>query len=420
MIIFRRSSSAPPRRVVPFTVVLAVVAGVLPADAQQRRSARDAGVVVGVLPAGPLNLITDVAGVRVGHVTVTSGDTINTGVTAILPHGGNVFREKVPAAFVAGNAFGKFAGTTQVQELGELESPVVLTCTLCVPRAADAVMTYLLGLPGNEDIRSVNPVVGETNDGFLNRIRLRPIAESDVLTAIADAEAGPFEQGSVGAGRGTIAFGWKGGIGSASRRLPEGLGGWTVGVLVQSNHGGVLAIDGAPVGEALGGASYGGARPDAPYPRAGIRPRAGSAEDGGSAEAPDAARMPGAETAEGIEDGSIIMVVATDAPLEHRNLERLARRALLGLGRGGGSMSNGSGDYVLAFSSVPLSRLWDETRVSNAAMSPLFQAAAEATEEAILNSIFLATTVEGDRGTVEAIPLEPTLEILRRHGVVPQ
>ena len=412
----RPSPSAPFRGLFP----IAAVALALPApaaDAQERRSARDLGIEVGVLPTGPLNRITDVAGVRVGHVTVTSGDTINTGVTAILPHGGNVFQDKVPAAFVAGNAFGKFAGTTQVQELGELESPVVLTCTLCVPRAADAVMTYLLGLPGNENVRSVNPVVGETNDGFLNRIRLRPITESDVLTAIADAETGPFEQGSVGAGRGTIAFGWKGGIGSASRRLPEDFGGWTVGVLVQSNHGGVLAIDGAPVGEALGGASYGGAGPDAPYPRAGIRPRPGSAGDG-SAEAPAAARRP--DVPGSLEDGSIIMVVATDAPLEHRNLERLARRALLGLGRGGGSMSNGSGDYVLAFSSVPLSRLWDEERVPNAAMSPLFQAAAEATEEAILNSMFLATTVEGDRGTVEAIPLEPTLEVLRRHGVVPR
>ena len=333
--ILRRSSSVPFAWVGPLAAALALVAVAAPsqAQAQERRSARDLGIVVGVLPAGPLNQITDVAGVRVGHVTVTSGDTINTGVTAILPHGGNIFREKVPAAFVAGNAFGKFAGSTQVRELGELESPVVLTCTLCVPRAADAVMTYLLGLPGNENVRSVNPVVGETNDGFLNRIRLRPITEADVLGAIHEAEEGRFAQGSVGAGRGTIAFGWKGGIGSASRRLPENLGGWTVGVLVQSNHGGVLMVDGAPVGEALGGASYGGARPDAPYPRAGIRPRADGA---GSSE-----------------DGSIIMVVATDAPLEHRNLERLARRALLGLGRGGGSMSNGSGDYVLAFSSVP-------------------------------------------------------------------
>ena len=423
----RDASSLPSRpffrRPLPLVIALALAAAAPPAETQERRSARDLGIVVGVLPPGPLNLITDVAGVRVGHATVTSGDTINTGVTAILPHGGNVFQEKVPAAFVAGNAFGKFAGSTQVRELGELESPVVLTCTLCVPRAADAVMTYLLGLPGNENVRSVNPVVGETNDGFLNRIRLRPITEADVLGAIADAAEGPFEQGSVGAGRGTIAFGWKGGIGSASRRLPEELGGWTVGVLVQSNHGGVLAVDGAPVGEALGGAAYGGAGSDAPYPRAGLRPRIdGSGARGGSAagvpEAADVAQAAGLPAVP--EDGSIIIVVATDAPLEHRNLERLGRRALLGLGRGGGSMSNGSGDYVLAFSSVPLSRLWDEERVPNGAMSPLFLAAAEATEEAILNSILLATTVEGDRGTVEAIPIEPTLEVLRRHGVVPR
>ncbi|WP_419162270.1 P1 family peptidase [Candidatus Palauibacter sp.] len=385
------------------------MAAVSSAEAQERRSARDLGVVVGVLPTGPLNQITDVDGVRVGHVTVTSGDTINTGVTAVLPHGGNIFQEKVPAAFVVGNGFGKFAGTTQVQELGELESPVVLTCTLCVPRAADAVMTYLLGLPGNENVRSVNPVVAETNDGFLNRIRLRPITETDVLAAIAGADTGPVEQGSVGAGRGTIAFGWKGGIGTASRRLPEELGGWTVGVLVQSNHGGVLAIDGAPVGEALSGSPYGGPRESAPYPRAGMRPRTGGAA---GAEPADARWSP--------QDGSIIMVVATDAPLEHRNLERLARRALLGLGRGGGSMSNGSGDYVIAFSSVPVSRLWDAPRLPNAAMSPIFQAAIEATEEAILNSMFLATTVEGDLGTVEALPLDATLDVLRQHGVVPR
>lgn len=220
--------------------------------AQDRRSARDLGINVGVLQPGALNAITDVAGVRVGQVTLVSGDSINTGVTAILPHGGNVFREKVPAAVVIGNAFGKLAGSTQVQELGELESPIVLTCTLCVPRAADAVLTYLLSLPGNENVRSANPVVGETNDGYLNHIRLRPIAEVDVLTAIRGADTGPVEQGSVGAGRGTVAFGWKGGIGTSSRKLPQDLGGWTVGALVQSNFGGVLSIAGAPVGKELG------------------------------------------------------------------------------------------------------------------------------------------------------------------------
>jgi D-aminopeptidase len=409
MVMEQNKSLITPQRFPLLMAVMGITLGNFPVEAQDRRSARDLGIVVGVLPTGPLNQITDVNGVRVGHVTISSGDTINTGVTAVLPHGGNIFQEKVPAAFVAGNAFGKFAGTTQIQELGEIESPVVLTCTLCVPRAADAVMTYLLGLPGNEEVRSVNPVVGETNDGFLNRIRLRPITEDDVLTAINEARTGPIEQGSVGAGRGTIAFGWKGGIGTASRRLPAGLGGWTVGVLVQSNHGGVLTIDGAPVGEALGGAPYGGVDENAPYPRAGMRDRgdrSSGVDSSGEVWAPH--------------DGSIIMVVATDAPLEHRNLERLARRALLGLGRGGGSMSNGSGDYVLAFSSVPVSELHDSPRVPNGAMSPIFQAAIEATEEAILNSMFLATTVEGDRGTVEAIPLDETLKVLRQYGVIPR
>ncbi len=362
--------------------------GVAPLGAQQRQSARDLGIVVGVLPAGPLNAITDVSGVQVGQVTVTSGDTINTGVTAILPHGGNVFREKVPAAVVVGNGFGKLVGFTQVQELGELESPVVLTCTLCVPRVADAVLTYLLGLPGNENVRSANAVVGETNDGYLSHIRLRPITEEHVLRAIGAATTGAVEQGSVGAGRGTRAFGWKGGIGTASRRLPAELGEWTVGVLVQSNFGGVLSIAGAPVGVELG--------------RFYLKRQVG----GAGSEANDPA------------DGSIMIVVATDAPLEHRNLERLARRALAGLARTGSSMSNGSGDYVIAFSTVKVAQLGATRPVANADMSPLFQAVIEATEEAIYNSLFLATTVVGHRGTAEALPLEATLEVLRRHGVV--
>jgi D-aminopeptidase len=231
-----------------------VVAGGRPVHAQEmpRKSARELGVVVGVLPTGPLNAITDVAGVRVGHTTITDGPTINTGVTAILPHGGNPFQEKVPAAIVVGNGFGKLMGYTQVQELGELESPVLLTCTLCVPRVADAGMTWLLGLPGNEDVRSVNVVVGETNDGFLSDIRRRAVTEKDVLDAIGRADTGPVPQGSVGAGRGTVAFGWKGGIGTSSRHLPARLGGWTVGVLVQTNFGGILTINGAPVGQELG------------------------------------------------------------------------------------------------------------------------------------------------------------------------
>jgi D-aminopeptidase len=349
-----------------------------------RPRARDIGLVVGSIPPGPLNAITDVAGVRVGHTTIARGDSINTGITAILPHGGNVFRDKVPAAIVVGNGFGKLAGSTQVNELGELESPIVLTCTLCVPRAADAVLTWLLSLPGNEDVRSANPVVGETNDGFLNNIRARPITEADVLGAIQGAAGGPVEEGAVGAGRGTVAFGWKGGIGTASRRLPAQWGGWTVGVLVQTNYGGELAMGGAPVGREL---------------------RRG--EGGG-----------------GTGDGSIIMVVATDAPLDHLRLERLAKRALAGLARTGSSFSNGSGDYVIAFStSRPLTVL-DRPRpsltdvVPNDGMSPLFQAAIEATEESIYNSLLRAETVRGYRGVVRALPIDSTVTILKRYGAI--
>lgn len=411
-------------RVVIGLVAIAPYLLAAPADAQQRRSARDVGVVVGVLPPGPLNAITDVPGVRVGQVTIVRGDSINTGVTAILPHGGNVFRDKVPAAIVVGNGFGKLAGFTQVQELGELESPVVLTCTLCVPRAADAVLTYLLSLPGNENVRSANAVVGETNDGFLNDIRARPITEADVLEAIRAASGGPVAQGSVGAGRGTSAFGWKGGIGTSSRLLPERYGGWTVGVLVQTNYGGVLQIAGAPVGRELG--------------RYYLREAEGADDAAGGDRS--SASFAGVGTESG--DGSIMIVVATDAPLSHRNLERLARRALAGLARTGSSMTNGSGDYVIAFSttrdigrgasavgaSVDAPRptpqghgrtLLDTIAVvHNDAMSPLFQAVIEATEEAIYNSLFLATTVRGHRGTVEALPLDSTRAILERYGVI--
>jgi D-aminopeptidase len=295
---------------------------------------------------------------------------------------------------VVGNGFGKLAGFTQVRELGELESPIVLTCTLCVPRAADAVLTYLLGLPGNEDVRSANPVVAETNDGYLNHIRLRPVTEPDVLTAIRTADTGLVAQGSVGAGRGTRAFGWKGGIGTASRRLPRDLGGWTVGVLVQTNFGGVLRIGGAPVGQALG--------------RYYLRDQIG--EGGRVGEADEA----GGDVA----DGSVIVVVATDAPLSDRNLERLARRALAGLARTGSAMTNGSGDYVIAFSSVPVAELHRGERLTNDRMSPLFLAAIEATEEAIYNSLFLATTVAGHRGTAEALPLGETMAILEHYGVL--
>ena len=357
--------------------------------AQERRPrARDIGITVGSFPPGPLNTITDVPGVRVGQTTILGGDSINTGITAILPHGGNPFREKVPAAIVVGNGFGKLAGSTQVNELGELESPIVLTCTLCVPRAADAVLTWLLALPGNEDVRSANPVVGETNDGFLNNIRARPITEADVLSAIRSASEGPVAEGAVGAGRGTVAFGWKGGIGTSSRKLPTQFGGWTVGVLVQTNFGGDLRIVGVPVGEELHRAEGG----------------------------------------RGTGDGSIIMVVATDAPLDHLRLTRLASRALAGLARTGSSMSNGSGDYVIAFSTVRprptstnLDRLTDTVvTVRNDIMSGLFQATIDATEEAIYNSLLRAETVRGYRGIVRALPVDSTMMILRRHGAIPR
>jgi len=354
----------------------------------QRPRARDIGIVVGSIPTGPLNAITDVAGVRVGHTTIARGDSINTGVTAILPHDGNPFQQKVPAAIVVGNGFGKLAGSTQVNELGELESPIVLTCTLCVPRAADAVLTWLLSRPGNEDVRSANPVVGETNDGFLNNIRARAITEADVLNAINLATPGPVPEGAVGAGRGTVAFGWKGGIGTSSRKLPAKWGGWTVGVLVQTNFGGDLRIVGVPVGDEL---------------------RRG-------------------EGGRGTGDGSIIMVIATDAPLDHLRLTRLANRALTGLARTGSSMSNGSGDYVIAFStarprppSTALDRLVDTIAlVRNDVMSGLFQATIDATEEAIYNSLLRAETVRGYRGTVRALPVDSTITILKQHGAIPR
>ena len=366
-------------------------------DARPR--ARELGVAPGILPTGPWNAITDVPGVRVGHATVREGDSIRTGVTAILPHGGNLFRERVPAAIHVANGFGKLMGITQVRELGELETPILLTCTLCVPRAADALIDYVLGLPGNEDVRSVNAVVGETNDGFLNAIRARPIRPEHVRRAIESARAGPVEEGSVGAGTGTIAFGWKGGVGTSSRRLPERLGGHTVGVLVQSNFGGVLQILGAPIGRELGRYYL----KDAVEASGSFRPSDG----------------------EDRADGSIMIVVATDAPLSPRNLERLAARPILGLARTGSSGTNGSGDYVIAFSAAESVRrrpgadpaVRTIADLDNEATSPLFQAAVEATEEAIYNSLFKATTTRGHRGTVDALPLDRVAEILRRHGV---
>jgi len=362
---------------------------------QPRPRARDVGIVVGVLPPGPWNAITDVRGVRVGHTTLIRGDDVRTGVTAILPHGGNVFRERVPAAIVVGNGFGKMMGVTQVAELGEIETPIILTNTLSVPRAADALLDYVLSLPGNEEVRSVNPIVAETNDGFLNDIRGRHVSKEDVLAALRNAREGPVEEGCVGAGTGTVAFGFKGGIGTASRVLPPHLGGYTVGVLVQTNFGGILTINGAPVGRELG--------------RYFLRDELeGSARDEESA------------------GGSVIVVVATDAPLDARGLRRLAMRALFGLARTGSVMAHGSGDYVIAFSTAESVRVRSGagrertlTVLRDEALSPLFLAVIEATEEAVYNSLFRATTMRGRGGrVVEALPVERTLEILRAYRAV--
>ncbi|HYE57130.1 MAG TPA: P1 family peptidase, partial [Rhodothermales bacterium] len=315
--------------------VLALFMASRPMSAQptERPRARDLGLVVGIVPPGPLNAITDVAGVKVGQVTVIEGDSVRTGVTAILPHGGNLFRERVPAALFVGNGFGKLLGVTQLRELGELETPILLTCTLCVWKAADDLTEWMLARPGMADVRSINPVVGETNDGGLNDIRRRPLRREHVFAALEQATEGPVAEGSVGAGTGTIAFGWKGGIGTSSRRLPPSLGGHTVGVLVQANFGGVLTMNGAPVGRRLGRYAY---QRDLPQP-------------------PDTTQSPAPRGNGGPEDradGSIMIVVATDAPLDVRNLERLAARAIVGLARTGAGMTNGSGDYVIAFSTA--------------------------------------------------------------------
>ena len=360
--------------------------------AQRPARARDLGIIPGTLAPGSLNAITDVPGVRVGQTTVRIGDSVRTGVTAILPHPGNAFVDRVPAAIHVGNGFGKLLGVTQVAELGELETPILLTCTLCVWRAADAMVGWLLAQPGMEEVRSINPVVGETNDGYvLNAIRSRPIGERDVRTALEDARSGPVAEGSVGAGTGTVAFGWKGGIGTSSRRAPAGDSTWTVGVLVQSNFGGDLLVLGVPVGRALG--------------REGVR------------RAADSAAAQGAR-------GSIMIVVATDAPLSDRNLRRLAARALVGLSRTGSVMGNGSGDYVIAFSTHPgvrrrfgAARL-TTTELGNDQMTGLFQGVAEATEEAIYNSLFMATTVTARGGTVEAIPVAEVVRIVDGRGLL--
>ncbi len=383
----------------PLALVLVAAALLLAADAgagEPRVRARELGIAPGVFPPGPLNAITDVAGVRVGQVTLREGDAIRTGVTAIMPHPGNAYLSRVPAAVHVGNGFGKFVGSTQVDELGELETPILLTCTLCVWKAADALAEWMLDQPGMEQVRSINPVVGETNDGGLNDIRARPLDAQAVRAALEGARGGAVEEGSVGAGTGTVAFGWKGGIGTSSRRLPASLGGWTVGVLVQSNYGGVLQMDGVPVGRELGQYAFRDAL----------------------AQADPAPQQAGAEPG----DGSVIVVIATDAPLSDRNLGRVASRAMMALGRTGSSASNGSGDYALAFSTAeavrraPGAGRLATSELANEQMSAVFQAGVEAVEEAIYNSMLMATTETGNGRTVEALPLGALREVLRRHG----
>jgi len=431
-------------------------AGLLAAQSPRPR-ARDLGIKVGILPTGELNAITDVAGVEVGQVTLDDHHDIHTGVTAILPHPGNMYPQKVPGAVFVGNAFGKLMGSTQIEELGEIETPILLTSTLNVPRVADALISYMLALPGNQRVQSINPVVGETNDGGLNDIRGRHVGEKEVFAAIENARGGPVEEGAVGAGAGTIAFGFKGGIGTASRHLPANLGGYTVidwrgpqrgcaarpacartgmgtpephagaalavtapallagggppfgslqpfaptlpkvqtarpprGVLVQTNFGGILQIDGAPVGVELGQYYLKNQLQSPPTP------------------------PPYRDNA----DGSCMIVIATDAPVEARNLKRMAARAMMGLARTGSAASNGSGDYAIAFSTASGTLTGGAKLVGNDAMSPLFLAVIEATEEAIYNSLFRATTTTGRGRTVEALPLDATLAILKRHGVI--
>ncbi len=373
-----------------------------------RPRTREIGLKIGILPTGEFNALTDVPGVRVGHSTIIRGENVRTGVTAILPHGGNLFQEKVPGAVFVGNGFGKLMGSTQVNELGEIETPILLTSTLSVPKVADFLMDYMLALPGNESVQSINPLVAETNDGFLNDIRGRHNTRAGVFTAIKTAQTGTIEEGSIGAGTGTVAFGFKGGIGTASRRLPASLGGYTVGVLVQTNYGGVLTIDGAPVGVELG--KY--------YLKDAIDKSANTTKSVSRNKT----------DINDLADGSIIIVIATDAPIDARQLNRMAARSMMGLARTGAAATNGSGDYAVAFSTAPEVRVKtlndnrtprDVKLLSNDAMSPLFLATIEATEEAIYNSLFRATTVAGkENRTVEALPIDKTKEILRKYGKI--
>ena len=374
-------------------VLLILLLCTLPALAvAQSTRIRDLGLDPGIFNPGPLNAITDVSGVQVGHRTLIEGDRIRTGVTAIRPHRGNLFREKVPAAVYVGNGFGKAAGFLQVQELGTIETPIVLTNTLSVGTAVEATVAWMLRQPGNEGVGSVNAVVGETNDGYLNDIRGQHVTPDDVWAAIDAAAAGPVEEGSVGAGTGTTNFGWKGGIGTASRVLPDELGGYTLGALVQTNYGGLLRIDGVPVGEALGQYSF------------------RSVVEGESN-----GQSPGSEN-----EGSCMIVLATDAPLSPRNLERLAKRAIMGLARTGSFMSNGTGDFVIAFSTPNRTQdgaVQSVDQLANRAMSPLFLATVEAVEEAVYNALTAATTVRGRGGhVIEALPLDRVETLLREAG----
>ena len=354
----------------------------------QKKTIREHGYPIGIFDTGKNNAITDVPGVTVGQVTCIEGDSIRTGVTAIIPHQGNIFRKKVPAAIYAGNGFGKLAGVTQVQELGNIETPIVLTNTLNVAAGIDGLITYTLQQPGNENVRSVNAVVGETNDGGLNKIQQRYVTPQIVLQALANAKGGKVEQGCVGAGTGTVAFNFKGGIGTSSRVLPESLGGYTIGVIVQSNYGGILEIDGVQVGRKLGEFSY-------------------------------KEHIPQSKTA----DGSCMMVVITDAPIDARNLERVAKRAMMGLAKTGGIASNGSGDYVIALSVAPENlindskKLHTQTLLDNGQMSPIFAATIEATAEALWNSMFMAETTKGYKGKeVKALPVDKVLKMLKNRN----
>jgi D-aminopeptidase len=423
-----------------FAVVLVLCGATYGQDlAKQRPRARDIGLVVGILPSGPLNAITDVTGVKVGQTTLIEGDNIRTGVTAILPHPGNLFKDKVPGAVFVGNGFGKLTGSTQVNELGAIETPILLTTTLNVPRVADYLIDYMLAFPGNEDVRSINPLVGETNDGYLNDARGRHVSRDAVFAAIKNASNGPVEEGAVGAGTGTVAFGFKGGIGTSSRRLPPSLGGYTVGVLVQTNFGGILTIAGTPIGRELGRYylkdivehSTDGKSASRNCEGSPVRALNGSTVDVLSTGHSGTVRDNAA-------DGSAIVVIATDALVDHRNLLRMALRAMMGLARTGSSGSGESGDYAIAFSTAPELRIesqqmlhpdehgtdsypaHDVKLLSNEAMSPLFLAVIEATEEAVYNSLLKATTTTGRGRTVEALPIEQTVEILQRHGALSQ